>query len=61
MTIDGVEMLYRERGPMDGPVVLLLVGLSRSSHAYRNPIPTLADRYRVIATRTWASPVLWIR
>jgi len=47
--VDGVKMFYREAGPADGPVVLLLHGFPTSSHMFRNLIPTLADRYRVIA------------
>lgn len=49
MKIDGIEIFYRERGPIDAPVVLLLDGLPRSFCASRTMIPTLADRYRVIA------------
>jgi len=48
-TIDGVKVFYREAGPADGPVVLLLHGFPTSSHMFRNLIPLLADRYRVIA------------
>lgn len=48
-TIDGVEVFYREAGPRDGPVILLLHGFPTSSHMFRNLIPLLADRYRVIA------------
>lgn len=48
-TIDGVKMFYREAGPADGPVVLLLHGFPTSSHMFRNLIPALADRYHVIA------------
>ena len=48
-TIDGVSIFYREAGPTDGPVVLLLHGFPTSSHMFRNLIPALADRYRVIA------------
>lgn len=47
--IDGVKMFYREAGPTDGPVVLLLHGFPTSSHMFRNLIPMLADRYHVIA------------
>ena len=47
--IDGVEIFYREAGPADAPVVLLLHGFPTSSHMFRNLIPLLADRYRVIA------------
>ncbi len=47
--IDGVKVFYREAGPADGPVVLLLHGFPTSSHMFRNLIPLLADKYRVIA------------
>jgi pimeloyl-ACP methyl ester carboxylesterase len=46
---DGVSVFYREAGPADGPVVLLLHGFPTSSFQYRELIPRLADRYRVIA------------
>jgi pimeloyl-ACP methyl ester carboxylesterase len=48
-TVDGVSVFYREAGPAAGPVVLLLHGFPTSSHMFRNLIPVLADRYRVIA------------
>jgi pimeloyl-ACP methyl ester carboxylesterase len=47
--IRGVNVFYREAGPVDGPVVLLLHGFPTSSHMFRNLIPELADRYHVIA------------
>jgi pimeloyl-ACP methyl ester carboxylesterase len=47
--IDGVEIFYREAGPADAPVIVLLHGFPTSSHMFRNLIPSLADRYRVIA------------
>ena len=46
---DGVSVFYRAAGPTDGPVILLLHGFPTSSFQYRNLIPLLADRYRVIA------------
>jgi pimeloyl-ACP methyl ester carboxylesterase len=46
---DGVEVFYREAGPADGPVVLLLHGFPASSFQFRELIPRLANRYRVIA------------
>ena len=49
VTVDGVEIFYREAGPKDAPVILLLHGFPTSSHMFRNLIPALADRYRVIA------------
>ncbi len=46
---DGVTVFYREAGPTDAPVVLLLHGFPASSFQYRELIPRLADQYRVIA------------
>jgi pimeloyl-ACP methyl ester carboxylesterase len=48
-TVDGVSVFYREAGPADAPVILLLHGFPTSSHMFRNLIPILADRYHVIA------------
>lgn len=44
-----VDVFYREAGPADAPVVLLLHGYPTTSHMFRNLIPLLAERYRVIA------------
>ncbi|TWI67460.1 pimeloyl-ACP methyl ester carboxylesterase [Pseudoduganella lurida] len=49
ISIDGINVFYREAGPADAPVLLLLHGFPTSSHMFRNLIPLLADRYRVIA------------
>src|SRR3984957_2993606 len=46
---EGVRIFYREAGDPNAPVVLLLHGLPASSFQYRDLIPRLADRYRVIA------------
>ena len=46
---DGVTVFYREAGPANAPAVLLLHGFPTSSFQYRELIPRLADRYRVIA------------
>ena len=46
---DGVTMFYREAGAPDAPVVLLLHGFPTSSFQYRELIPRLADKFRVIA------------
>ena len=46
---DGVRVFYREAGPADATVILLLHGFPTSSFQYRDLIPRLADRYRVIA------------
>ena len=46
---DGVQVFYRAAGPVDAPVILLLHGFPTSSHMFRELIPRLATRYRVIA------------
>ncbi len=49
VSIDGIDIFYREAGPKDAPVVLLLHGFPTSSQMFRNLIPALADQYHVIA------------
>ena len=49
VVVNGIEIAYREAGPKDGPVVLLLHGFPSSSHMFRELIPALAGKYRVIA------------
>jgi pimeloyl-ACP methyl ester carboxylesterase len=46
---DGIKIFYREAGPADAPVVLLLHGYPTSSHMFRHLIPRLASSFRVIA------------
>jgi pimeloyl-ACP methyl ester carboxylesterase len=46
---DGITVFYREAGPRDAPVILLLHGFPTSSFQFRELMPRLADRYRVIA------------
>ena len=48
-TVGDVEVFYREAGPRDAPVILLLHGFPTASHMFRDLIPRLADRYRLIA------------
>lgn len=47
--VGAVDVFYREAGPKDAPVLLLLHGFPTSSHMFRDLIPQLADRYRVVA------------
>ncbi len=49
VTVNGVEIFYREAGPKQAPTLVLLHGFPTSSHMFRNLIPALADRYHVIA------------
>jgi len=47
--VGDVNVFYREAGAADAPVLLLLHGFPTSGHMFRDLIPQLADRYRVIA------------
>lgn len=47
--VGDLDIFYREAGPKDAPAILLLHGFPTSSQMYRNLIPALADKYRVIA------------
>jgi len=49
VTIDGLDIFYREAGPKNAPVVILLHGFPTSSHMFRNLIPALADEFHLIA------------
>ncbi len=46
---DGVHVFYRAAGDPSAPVVLLLHGFPASSFMFRELIPRLADKFRVIA------------
>ncbi|MDO9706762.1 alpha/beta fold hydrolase [Paracraurococcus lichenis] len=47
--VDGLDIFYREAGPADAPALLLLHGYPTSSHMFRDLIPRLAHRWRVVA------------
>ena len=49
LNVEGLEIFYREACPRDAPTVLLLHGFPSSPHMFRNLIPTLADKYHVVA------------
>jgi pimeloyl-ACP methyl ester carboxylesterase len=49
VTVNDLEIFYREAGPKDAPVILLLHGFPTSSHMFRNLIPALSDRFHLIA------------
>lgn len=48
-TVDGYNVFYREAGDPNAPAIVLLHGFPASSAMFRDLIPLLADRYRVIA------------
>ncbi len=47
--VDGFKVFYREAGPTDATALLLLHGFPSSGHMFRELIPALSDRFRVIA------------
>jgi pimeloyl-ACP methyl ester carboxylesterase len=47
--VNGLNIFYREAGPKDAPIVLLLHGYPTSSFMFRNLIPILSEQYHVIA------------
>ena len=49
LEVQGVNVFYREAGPAEAPVVLLLHGFGASSYMFRDLIPQLAGKYHVIA------------
>ena len=49
VTIENVEIFYREAGNPKNPTLLLLHGFPTSSHMFRDLIPELADKYHLIA------------
>jgi pimeloyl-ACP methyl ester carboxylesterase len=49
ITVDNVDIFYREAGPADAPIIVLLHGFPSSSHMYRDLISFLAPDFHVIA------------
>jgi pimeloyl-ACP methyl ester carboxylesterase len=49
VSVDGLNVFYREAGSVEAPVLLLLHGFPTAGHMFRNLIPALSDRFRVIA------------
>jgi len=49
VTVNGLEIFYREAGLQNAPVVLLLHGFPTSSHMFRDLIPMLAEHYHIFA------------
>ncbi len=49
VTIEGLEIFYREAGKPSAPTIVLLHGFPTSSHMFRNLIPALSDKYHIVA------------
>ena len=47
--VDGLDIFYREAGPTNAPVILLLHGFPASSFMFRELMPSLAGKYHLIA------------
>ena len=49
LSIDGLDVFYREAGDRSNPTLLLLHGFPSSSHMFRNLINSLADKCHPVA------------
>jgi pimeloyl-ACP methyl ester carboxylesterase len=49
LSVNGLNIAYREAGEESSPKLVLLHGFPSSSHQYRELIPALADRFHVIS------------
>lgn len=49
LDLDGMNIFYREAGAEDAPVLLLPHGYPCSSYEFRELMPALADRWRLLA------------
>ncbi|MFJ5551274.1 alpha/beta fold hydrolase [Streptomyces sp. NPDC093225] len=49
LDVDGVRVFYRETGPADAPVLLLLHGFPSGSHQYRRLMAELGGEFRLVA------------
>jgi len=49
VAVDGIGVFYREAGPKDAPTILLLHGFPTAGHMFRDLIPQLSGRLRLVA------------
>ena len=47
--VDGLKVFYREAGRADAPALLLLHGFPSAGHMFRDLIPALSNRFRIVA------------
>lgn len=48
-TVDGLEIFYREAGPIHAPLLVLLHGFPSASHQYTALIDRLSDQFHLLA------------
>lgn len=49
VNVDGINIFCREAGPKEATTILLLHGFPTAGHMFRDLIPQLADRFRLVA------------
>jgi len=49
LQVDGLSIFYREAGPVDAPILLLLHGLPSSSRMFEPLFPRLSDHFHLVA------------
>jgi pimeloyl-ACP methyl ester carboxylesterase len=49
VNVDGFNIFFRQAGPKDARVLLLLHGFPTAGHMFRDLIPQLADQFHVVA------------
>ena len=49
VSVDGLNVFYRQAGDPANPKLLLLGGFPSSSHQFRDLLPALADRFHLVA------------
>jgi pimeloyl-ACP methyl ester carboxylesterase len=47
--VDGINVFYRQAGPNEAPTIVLLHGFPTAGHMFRDLIPQLAGRFRLVA------------
>ncbi|MCR4748878.1 MAG: alpha/beta fold hydrolase [Lachnospiraceae bacterium] len=49
ITVNGIQIFYRECGRTDKPVMVLFHGFPSASHMFRDLMPLLEDKYHLVA------------